>query len=597
MHASLITIYTVNSKAVDNQSLFRQVVILDYWRILSRLRSKHAKITRKTTRKTRAKPAPTKLLSEIIKLIRAGGEVTQQKLDEIRAKVDNLNTLYDEFENIGEHSAESSAVQRTLLDLIKQTYELALVPELQDALQSSQIDTALKRSLSGAVKKVGRYYGTSLKLVAAARRKGYKIFNHIAVEVVQLQGLTKAPDLSIEFTLLNAVQNAIRPSGSLEQEATGRSIETYLQKPLAQIQREYGTTIIRTKHLKVHAEIQLLFYYEMHPDHRMIPKVICSSKSACYLCDLFIRLHGKFIMPRTHGRIYEKWILPYSIQGISMERRRTLGDVIKQFNDALESKIKLTLSSCRTLYDFPNESVSMPPNLFSSSTNGTIRRPSPRPVVIGSTNYPSEIKIVSPEQCFEALSVSSRSKEIFAKNSNETIHTSSVRTKGESSTTSILPEMVSHSTCPLTDTNDILLDGNILKDQLSKDSSIITVQQHPPERFSSACEPLVQGRSLRKQLVHPIQVLRVSTGSMHLDLSKEDAASDDVAVSKGCWVEVEWLSAYEQSRTSVDKVIFDIRNMASGSPITTYHGGALATTNLYLQLEQVLLSVKFGFET
>ena len=595
MYASLLTLYTVNSKVVDNQSLFRQIVTIDYWRILSRLRSKHAK----TTFKTKDRPALIKLLSTTIhdKSVKARGGVTHKKLEEIRARVDHLNALYDKFENIKKHRPQSLAVQDTSMDLIRQAYELSLLPELRSVLSSSQIDQpGLKIFLPEAIGKLGRYYRASLELVSAARNERYRIFNHIAVEVVQLQGTTKLVGPIIYSTLLNAAQNAIRPKGSLKQRAMSRSIETYLKKPLAEVQRAFQSRIVRTELLKVHAEIQLLFYYERRPNCLMIPKVICSSKSACYLCDLFIRLHGKFAVPRTHGRIYDKWILPDFVEGISIERQRELGKIVRRFNEDLETKIRLTLNSYRQLCNYPNESVLIPPALLSSSTIGMIQHPNPQPLEAESTNHPSEIKIVTPEQYFEAPSVSSRSEMIFARNSNGTIRPSGVRTKGESSTASILPEIISHSTRQLADTNDILLDSNILKDLPSKNSSIITVQQLPPERSPSTYEHLVQGSSLRKQLVHPIQVVRVSTDSMHLDLSREDATSDDVTASKGCWVEVEWFDTYEQSRTSDDKVILDLRNMAGGSPITTHHGGALTTTSLYLQMGQELLSIKFGFE-
>lgn len=56
-------------------------------------------------------------------------------------------------------------------------------------------------------------------------------------------------------------------------------------------------------------ESPLLLFYEFHPE-RCKPRVICSSKSACYLCNLFVRLHGHFYMPRCHGVLYEKWTLP-----------------------------------------------------------------------------------------------------------------------------------------------------------------------------------------------------------------------------------------------------------------------------------------------
>ncbi|KAH7114934.1 hypothetical protein B0J13DRAFT_459953, partial [Dactylonectria estremocensis] len=57
------------------------------------------------------------------------------------------------------------------------------------------------------------------------------------------------------------------------------------------------------------------------PDYRLLlsrvdqpykpaPRAIGCSKSACYLCDLLIRKHGRYIVSHTNGRLYEKWTIP-----------------------------------------------------------------------------------------------------------------------------------------------------------------------------------------------------------------------------------------------------------------------------------------------
>ncbi|PMD52359.1 uncharacterized protein K444DRAFT_543617, partial [Hyaloscypha bicolor E] len=55
---------------------------------------------------------------------------------------------------------------------------------------------------------------------------------------------------------------------------------------------------------EIHAEIQIIYHYEMRRV-KIRARVICSSKSACFLFGLFIMLHGKFYLARTHGRLYE----------------------------------------------------------------------------------------------------------------------------------------------------------------------------------------------------------------------------------------------------------------------------------------------------
>ncbi|KAJ8064122.1 hypothetical protein OCU04_007958 [Sclerotinia nivalis] len=59
----------------------------------------------------------------------------------------------------------------------------------------------------------------------------------------------------------------------------------------------------------VHGEVQLILYHEQNP-RNPAPRCIGSSKSACFLCDSFIRKHGKFHISHSHKRLYEQWTVP-----------------------------------------------------------------------------------------------------------------------------------------------------------------------------------------------------------------------------------------------------------------------------------------------
>ena len=61
--------------------------------------------------------------------------------------------------------------------------------------------------------------------------------------------------------------------------------------------------------IKIYAEIKLLFYYKVHLKN-VKPRVLYANKSACYLCDLFIRTHGEFQILRTLKKFNKRWILP-----------------------------------------------------------------------------------------------------------------------------------------------------------------------------------------------------------------------------------------------------------------------------------------------
>jgi len=103
---------------------------------------------------------------------------------------------------------------------------------------------------------------------------------------------------------------------------------------------------------KIHAEIQLLYYCELN-DLGLPPRVICSSKDACYLCNAFITAHGKMHMPRYHGRLYPGWRLPLCSALKATELK---------LNDALDNTLRHSLYNIvskrrKTVYPDPNEST------------------------------------------------------------------------------------------------------------------------------------------------------------------------------------------------------------------------------------------------
>ncbi|KAJ3577741.1 hypothetical protein NPX13_g2826 [Xylaria arbuscula] len=92
-----------------------------------------------------------------------------------------------------------------------------------------------------------------------------------------------------------------------------------------------------SKESKVHAEIQLLYHCEtVLQGSTLQPRVICSSKSACWLCNAFLLFHGKIHTPRSHGRLYTGWRLPNPKSG-------WCNDIATRFNRHLESKMAESL--------------------------------------------------------------------------------------------------------------------------------------------------------------------------------------------------------------------------------------------------------------
>lgn len=103
---------------------------------------------------------------------------------------------------------------------------------------------------------------------------------------------------------------------------------------------------------KIHAEIQLLFHCDQ-ASSKLPPRIICSSKDACHLCNTFISMHGQMHTPRTHGRLYPGWRLPTSPWNGNMQQR---------FLQVLEEKIRDSVQAPsagqkKVRHSYPNEST------------------------------------------------------------------------------------------------------------------------------------------------------------------------------------------------------------------------------------------------
>jgi hypothetical protein len=90
-------------------------------------------------------------------------------------------------------------------------------------------------------------------------------------------------------------------------------------------------------------------------------ELVCAARDRN--CPLFrsvqvkpFHIHGRFHIPRTHGIVYDKWILPDWLE-IPTERRRYFSNITAQFKAIIDDKIRQTLKSKQSSYIHPNESV------------------------------------------------------------------------------------------------------------------------------------------------------------------------------------------------------------------------------------------------
>ena len=575
------------------------MISLDISRILSRLRSRHAKVTRKTS----GKIALIVQLNTAIhdKSVKPRGNITESKLRDVQARVRDLQALFFTFESIAHR--ESLQVQQLTMEILKQAHELVSLTELGAALETSlTLNPELKHFLPSALGKLGRYYSVSCDLISAARSTKYKIFNRVQVKTCRVPRPVKALILHSVPSLALALQNVVQRSSSQQQERSTQALTTYLTKPLSAAEDIFRSRFSgKGNFWKVHAEIQLLFFYEFHPEN-IRPRVICSSKSACYLCDLFVKLHGQFHMPRTHGKLYDRWILPDWKTGISTERVHDLGIIIEKFNTLLEDKIRSTLISRRMPRNPPNESVLVLPAHWSSSNlSQASRSSSTASASVTTVRFPQSGSESSKEDRF----VTSYCP-VFEKAMSEGGEITTIQSPSHTylqcmtSTATTTPAVIDPpSPKPSIEANHPFEDNRIPKTPSNALSTALPSPDNHPIIPSPAYERLTRGQYLWKELLDPSQLLRVSTNTINATLSHDYAigkgTDEALSSSARCWVRVKWLDCDEQTQilnNASDAI--SVKDIAEGTEMTVKNGAAETSADLCIYRGPDMVSIKYS---
>lgn len=322
--------------------------MLDKSRILSRLRSRHAPVWRR--KRTREKPPILNLLDKTINYppVNPREKTEKASIVKARSQTRRLVETFQTFESMPDdpfHQESSYEVLSTLLIHVTQldmdciNIALSISPT-----RNHELRTVLPQILY----KLGRYHDIACDLIDAARSSASAIFKRIAIKPLQEpRANSPAPDslANFEEVVERQCPNLLSPQaqGSALMDVSG-------------LRDKYHLRISALPSLrKVHAEIQLLFFYEHNP-HIRRPRAICSSKSACYLCNLFVQRQGKFHIPRTHGRLYDRWILPEWSYNDSIETN-SMSSTINAFATKIEAKILEVFENQQLSFSHPNESV------------------------------------------------------------------------------------------------------------------------------------------------------------------------------------------------------------------------------------------------
>ncbi|UNI16473.1 hypothetical protein JDV02_002904 [Purpureocillium takamizusanense] len=250
-----------------------------------------------------------------------------------------------------------------LQDMVESIQHLARLdglPGMLDSIPNRQMDPGSRSSLLNMIRKLARYRDAARYLCRTAKK--FAIVRRMEMKIAALprQAFGTTPSLSKTEeppSTFAGMQVSKKQKKQLGQclGLLGRSEKDAVKKIM-----ERKRSVL--SEAKVHAEIQLIHYFET-PRSQPYPRVICSSKDACFLCNAFITMHKKFYTPRCHGKLYPGWRLPLFTPGGDLERRfvNTLSNIVQQ-------SLTLTLQRRKKIMNpYPLEST-VPTIVLSDST-------------------------------------------------------------------------------------------------------------------------------------------------------------------------------------------------------------------------------------
>ena len=329
-------------------------------RILIRLRSHHAKLQCNFKKGKMQRP---KVIPQLYKAINGlsiaqTSGIAPQLLTALTADVIKLRGLFADLEDLVTPKARSNPGLEVLVHLVIACQHIHDRRILHQALTaSSRLEPGSRTHIVLTITKLGRYSKISRFMLYATQK--YTVFRRVQISAVCIKA-PNLPVIELDSMTIDLIHSLLNDS-KLE-----RLSKSYGSSPIAiedRIRQE------ATLAVPVHAEVQLLFHYE-HNSCKLPPRIICSSKQACFLCNLFFKMHGRFIVPNTHGRIYEKWALPSEGESTGNTNSDIL-TTIRDFVSAVEETLLREAQSTRRPYPDPNESIILQSAVCSQSNQST----------------------------------------------------------------------------------------------------------------------------------------------------------------------------------------------------------------------------------
>lgn len=229
--------------------------------------------------------------------------------------------------------------------------------ELLNIISNNDMDPSSRSSFLNIIRKVSRYWEAARKLYRTAKK--FPLVRNMRIQLANLpqkafEGQihsSKFPDLCTCLSKLGLTKG--------QQDVPQLCQNLKLDQKAARTRYEEAQKALSAS--KIHAEIQIVAFCEMHVQ-KPFPRVVSSSKDACFLCDTFIQLYGRMHTPRAHGRLYPGWRLPSLPEFGALQQRFN-----ERLDESLRHNVSLGLAQGKLpVHPFPNES-----NLLTLSDSST----------------------------------------------------------------------------------------------------------------------------------------------------------------------------------------------------------------------------------
>ncbi|KAI8720734.1 hypothetical protein NCS52_00519300 [Fusarium sp. LHS14.1] len=320
----------LSGEALESR-VFKTIVSMCRWRILSRIRMINS----------RNKPPIRHLLEEVnFGMSRLIGSIDQTRFLALSKHLASQLVKYCP------PSSDDWALtpDEDLKSIIETCHEISEIPNIGGLLLNDlshtkpRVNPTICEAVLNITRKVASYKEAAHTLAKLAKQ--YESIRQATTTIVTLDASSFAHGGSAERPSLRATLDKLKA-----QHGTGWQSDQVARKLSSYLGYEYDHHQGHIDQLmddpKVHAEIQLIWYLEQHQGSTP-PRVIASNKDACYLCNAFIAFHGKYIIPRTHGRIYPGWRMPsgglWDVKmGFSLELERL---AVERINKILDKGVK-----------------------------------------------------------------------------------------------------------------------------------------------------------------------------------------------------------------------------------------------------------------